>query len=116
MYNDKTATSDSEKANLFAEFFASVFIKRPADTELDDFIDRRNDDGFEEVQITPEIVEQILSTMDLSKGQGPDLIPINRTTRMCQKYCKPTQLSLRKIVKRWNLSGHVQAKSNNTNL
>lgn len=75
MYNDKTATSDSEKANLFAEFFASVLIERPADNELDEFINGRNDDGFFDVHITPEIVEKPLSAMDLSKGQGPDLMP-----------------------------------------
>lgn len=75
MYNDKTATNDSEKANLFAEFFGSVFIKRPADPELDDFINERNDDGLFEIHITPIMVEKALTTIDLSKGQGPDLIP-----------------------------------------
>lgn len=91
MYNDKTATSDSEKANLFAEFFASVFIKRPADSELDDFINGRRDNGFLDIHITPEIVEKILTAMDLSKGQGPDLI---RVTRMCYKPSSSTQFHL----------------------
>lgn len=33
-HNDNIATSDIDKANLFADFFASVFIERPADNEL----------------------------------------------------------------------------------
>lgn len=75
MYNNKSAITDEEKANLFAEFFASVFIERPIDVELETFIEERDDTGFFDVQITPEIVEKVLLGMDLAKGQGPDRIP-----------------------------------------
>lgn len=57
-FKGKLATTDKEKAYLFAEFFGSVFIERPADPELSDFIKERNDEIFFEVCITPEIVEK----------------------------------------------------------
>lgn len=57
-YGDKTAVTDIDKANLFAEFFASVYIERPPDNGLIDFINKRNDHGLWNVKVTPEIVHR----------------------------------------------------------
>ena len=75
-YNSESASNDHDKANLFAQFFASVY-KKHDDEDLEDakflsFIDSRNDDGYLEIEITPEIVRQVLVRMDLSKGMSPD--------------------------------------------
>lgn len=75
-YNNEHATNDKEKANLFAKFFSSVYKKYDTDISDDNdllsFINSRNDNGFLNVVITPEIVRQVLIRMDLSKGLSPD--------------------------------------------
>lgn len=73
--NDRVST-DIDKANLFAKFFATVYKKHPNEEELDaallSFINSRNDDGYMNVEVTPDIVRQVLLRIDLSKGVSPD--------------------------------------------
>lgn len=64
-YGDKTATTDTEKAQLFAEFFESVYVQHTYDSELSSFIENRRDHGCVDVFKT-------LSRMNLSKGSGHD--------------------------------------------
>lgn len=75
-YNSEHATNDTEKANLFAKFFASVYKKYPNDITDDDallsFINSRDDHGYLDITITPFIVQKVLRRMDLSKGISPD--------------------------------------------
>lgn len=75
-YNDEHATNDDGKANLFAKFFASVYKTHPDDVTDDEtflsFINSRDDHGYLNVTITPEIVRQVLRRMDLSKGVSSD--------------------------------------------
>jgi len=75
-YENEQATSDIEKANMFAKFFASVYTKNERESDDDNallsHIASRNDSGFLDITITPDIVRQVLKRMDLSKGSGPD--------------------------------------------
>lgn len=67
-YNSDHATNDTEKANLFARFFASVYKEHTNEDENDakllSFINSRNDDGYLDVEISPNIVSQVLLRMD----------------------------------------------------
>lgn len=75
-YKDKSATSNEEKANLFAEHFSSVYIKgQRNDMDTEQFIHSRIDNNCFNVMFSPESIKFILKTMDLNKGQGPDRIP-----------------------------------------
>lgn len=75
-YDSDHATNDIGKANLFARFFASVYKEHPNEAEDDaallSFLNTRNDDGYLDVEISPDIVRQALLRMDLSKGMSPD--------------------------------------------
>lgn len=77
-YNGEHATTDIEKANLFAKFFASVLKKYDNDTTDDcnvlSLINSRNDHGYLNVVITLDIVYQVLIRMDTSKGISSDKI------------------------------------------
>lgn len=75
IYNNKTAKSTEEKANLFAEFFEDVYKKHEEDNSLDSFISNRNDEHCHNIIITEDIVKAELSLMDLNKGSGFDGVP-----------------------------------------
>lgn len=71
-FNDEIATSDPEKAGLFADFFASVYINHNNNTNMNEFINNRNDNGFNMFGITEEAVYNVASRVDTSKGAGMD--------------------------------------------
>lgn len=70
--DDHIATSDSDKANLFAEYFQTVYVKHAEDHDLNAFIENRSDTNCFNLLFTPESVHNILIKMDLSKGSGFD--------------------------------------------
>lgn len=66
----------STKQVCLHSFSPSVY-KKHDNEDLDDakflsFIDSRNDDGYLEIEITPEIVRQVLVRMDLSRGMSSE--------------------------------------------
>lgn len=71
-YGDKSASTDIEKAELFAEFFQSVYTKHSIDNELPSFIENRQDHNCFNLRVTAESVLGVLSRMNLSKGSGFD--------------------------------------------
>lgn len=71
-YNGKTAGTDQEKSELFAEYFDDVYVKHPEDQSLDTFIQNRNDADCYDFVITKEHVELTLRRMNLNKGSGFD--------------------------------------------
>lgn len=74
-YDNKSASTDEEKENLFADFFGSVYKECQKDDTLLNFINSRNDHNCRNVHISKGAVFHIFGTMDLNKGQGPDKIP-----------------------------------------
>lgn len=74
-YKDKSATSNKDKADLFAEHFSSVYVKGQNVDDISEFIDSRADNNTFNIRFSPEQIMFILKTMDLNKGQGPDKIP-----------------------------------------
>lgn len=73
-FNGESATNDAEKADLFAKFFSSVYVKHTNDIDLNEFINNRNDSGMFQINITYESVLGVLKTMDTNKGISPDKI------------------------------------------
>lgn len=72
-YKNQQASSEKDKANLFAEFFQTVYSDFDmGDPEIIDFIRNRNDINCYNIECTTESVFAVLSTMDLSKGCGND--------------------------------------------
>lgn len=66
--------SDEEKANLFAEYFESVYVNDEEDSELDSFITNRNDVNYHNFTITDYHVKSVLHRMDVNKGSGFDVV------------------------------------------
>lgn len=96
---EETAVSDGDKANLFAKFLSSVYIERPTDNNLTNFINSRNDQGHFKVFINPDIVQAVLARMDLSKGQGPDCIPPMFLRKCAEQLAKPLSTIFNKSLK-----------------
>lgn len=71
-YNNKTAESNEDKANLFAEFFENVYKEHEDDNSLDLLIQSRNDEHCHNIVITENNVKAVLYRMDLNKGSGFD--------------------------------------------
>lgn len=74
IYENNEATTTKEKADLFAKFFASVYVDHPHDSELIDFVNERNDRNCFKYHITHDAIFNVLRTLDLNKGVGPDLV------------------------------------------
>ncbi len=66
------AKSDEEKADLFANFFESVYCKHEEDETLDAFISNRDDVNCYDFVITDSHVKAVLGRMDINKGSGFD--------------------------------------------
>lgn len=98
-YNDKTATTDTEKANLFAEFFSSVYVDHKDNTDIRSFIHNRNDSGFNNFRVNEEAVYNIAMGLDLSKGCGPDNIPPILIKKCAETLCAPLTMIYSKSIK-----------------
>lgn len=64
-FNGKFATPDQEK----------VYIERQKDDDLDRFLENCDDRNCLNVRTSLEAVRNVLSSMELNKGQGPDKLP-----------------------------------------
>lgn len=71
-YNNIKATNNMDMANLFAQFFSSVYRTHRNDHDIESFIKNRSDGNCYRISISPESVLSILSTMDTNKGSGFD--------------------------------------------
>lgn len=65
------AIKDSDKAEVLAKFFSSVFTQEPPG-ELPDFDNRTLNYPFEEIKCNAQVVEKLLGNLNESKSQGPD--------------------------------------------
>lgn len=72
-FKDKEASSDKEKAGLFADFFKTVYCEHDNGVaDIDEFIRTRRESDCYNISFTTESVHYVLSTMNLSKGSGHD--------------------------------------------
>lgn len=71
-YNNVYARSDIEKANIFAEYFKSVYVDHGSDHDLHALISNRPDMNHFNITASMECVLAVLNEMDLSKGSGHD--------------------------------------------
>jgi len=72
-YNNQTASTSVDICNLFAEYFKSVYVDSQA-TGSATFTAGAGID-FSTLQISKKTVEDVLKSIDASKGPGPDQIP-----------------------------------------
>lgn len=71
-FDGTTATSDEEKASLFADYFEKVYAKHDEDATLGSFIADRDDASSHEISIDSCHVMSVLRRMDVNKGSGFD--------------------------------------------
>ena len=93
-YNNVTATTPNKKAELFNEYFASVFL--PKSSTNNRKLDCMNPKTFEEIssiEISECEVEHYLNNLDTSKAYGPDGIP-PRLLKECSKEISSSLCSL----------------------
>ena len=67
--------SASDKAELFAENFSQNFNIDDSGISLPVFSSRTNL-KLHNISVTPKIVKKVIINLDLSKGPGPDCIPV----------------------------------------
>ena len=72
--DNSPASTPLEKAELFNEFFSSVFT-RPTDTPTLPFITTHENPALANLHITEASVEKVLKELDSNKAVGPDGIP-----------------------------------------
>ena len=83
------ASNDQEAAELFNEFFQSVFIDEGQE-ELPDFADQVEPDCIlQNIQLTPTEVLQELVELDKNKAAGPDGIPAMVLRRCANQLAGP---------------------------
>lgn len=70
--NDKSATTDKEKADLFACHFQSVYVQHDDDPNLNNFIQQRQDGNCFNLNFDIDIIHSVLVKMELNKGSGHD--------------------------------------------
>lgn len=71
--DQQMAVKDSDKAEVLAKFFSSVFTKEPSG-DLPEFNTRTVNHPFEKIICNPLVVEKILANLNENKSQGPDKI------------------------------------------
>ena len=79
-FDSLTASSDSEKASLFNQYFYSVFISTSSSPSIDDLPDLSN--TINSVEVTEMEVYEVLSSLDPNNASGiDDILP--RILRSC---------------------------------
>lgn len=68
VYNNVEATETKHKADLFANFFSSVYTTHPHDTELNDMINQRIDTNHFKIHVTHDVIFCVLKS--LKQGNG----------------------------------------------
>lgn len=96
--NDQSASTDADKANLFANFFASVYIDHNDQTDLRNLIDNRNDHGYNIMNITNETVLYAIKNLNISKGAGFDKIPPSFVKQCAETIAKPLSILYGKSI------------------
>ena len=76
-------SSASDKAKLFAENFSKNFNLDYSVISLSPFPSRTNPQLYN-ISVTPEMVKNVIKTLDLSKASGPACIPV-----VVLKNCEP---------------------------
>jgi len=70
---EEMTTSDTEKAQVLAKFFCSVYTQEP-DTDVPSIPEKRYNQPLHTLEITEEMVKKKLLKLKTDKSQGPDKI------------------------------------------
>lgn len=99
-YSNTTATSDVDKANLFAKFFSSVYQKHQTDHgDLKSFIENRLDNNCHGISISADSVISVLGVMDINKGIGYDGVPSLFLRQCAEILCDPLSTIFSQSIK-----------------
>lgn len=71
-YEDQVASSDKEMADLFAQYFKTVYKEHDPDDELQEFIDNRQERNCHKITSSTDAVFSVLNSLDTNKGSGFD--------------------------------------------
>ena len=83
LYNDKQASTDSEKAQLFNNYFYSLFS--PSGQPINDFDTTLSSDTLQDIVLSQPDVSDILTSLDTSKASGIDNISPNTVLHLYYK-------------------------------
>lgn len=106
-YGDKTANNDKETAELFADFFQSVFTNGTSTVNLPV---GPSPARLSNICLTEDDVLKGLLSLDINKGAGPDLIPNTFLKSLAPHLCSPlltifnSSLSSGKFPSSWKSS------------
>ena len=94
-YNCKIADSNIDKANMFNDYFYSVFTQAATDQSLP----IENPSHLSSINITEEDVYNALINLDTSKAKGPDGIPPIVLSKCASVLCRPFHYLFSLILK-----------------
>ena len=66
--------TDQEKAEVFLNYFSSVFTNEPPDENMPSFANRNYSEVISNINITEEIIKKKLTKIKVNKSPGPDAI------------------------------------------
>ncbi|CAB4000221.1 Hypothetical predicted protein, partial [Paramuricea clavata] len=93
-YNNVTASTPNKKAELFNEYFASVFLPKSTIKNINqDCMNPKTCEKISSIEISECEVERYLNNLDTSKAYGPDGIP-PRLLKECSKEISSSLCSL----------------------
>ena len=72
--NPELACTDADKAEVFINYFSSVFTTEPDSDELPAFPERDYQDILENISITTEMINKKLKNLKVNKSPGLDSI------------------------------------------
>lgn len=101
-HNDRSSSNPTEIADMFNDFFASVFEPSPkklTEHELDNLPTNLCNPILPTITLTESEVNKALLQLDISKGPGPDAIPPKFLKNTASELCEPLCIIFNKSLK-----------------
>ena len=102
-HNPEYAKTDGEKAEIFLNYFSSVFTVEPENSELPDFNKRNFQHELQNKDITQEQIVKKLKKLKINKSPGPDAIHPRVVNELASALAEPLSIIFNTSVRTMEL-------------